>query len=382
MNINTKNTNKKPLKALFGSTLACTATLASGLFAFGATNLNAVTNTPNFVNYLQRNWNWNGKLEAKIDATTWGNKWATVSGVYKEKIPFMQNDYVIAQAGTPTKDSKFNNQFISAFANFGLLTGVAYQAGQTKPFYNNRSFYLYYPLLGINQIGLVDADFVFTTPKTNDTLINVLDSQNTAAPKFHYSIELTGTAVNTPVDQTTMTIKKYDDGKPATKTYTQAVIKASPTKANPATTYTPILSTIADAANAFAMKGSDFTVTLTKGTDTYLSASPTLGVYHTHTDSYALRNMFAFFMSETDSKNVTTQQLLGIDTTALLNGTDKTINTKGLDYIAQYSETANSLSTGAIIGIAVGSAALLALVVGLGVWLYKRHHHQTTTTNK
>lgn len=384
MNIKISSTNKKPLKIIFGSALACTATLTGGLFTFATTNLNAAT-TPAYVTYLQNNWNWNAKLRAKTDETTYANKWLSIASIYPKDLPFMTNDYAIAQSGI-AKNNKFDNQFISALTNFGILAGAAYQPGQATPFSTGRSYYLYYPLLGISQVGLNDDDFYFESPQENEELITIVDSQH-IHPKFHYSIKLTAAATNAPADQTIIAIKKYDNGQPNTKTYTRAVIKSSPTKEKPVTTYTPTPSTTGDATNAFVMNGSDFTVTLNKGKDNDLSASPITNVYHTHTNSYALRNMFAFDLSETNSNGITTQQLLGVDTTALMNGTEQIMNPNGLDYLAQYGVgTKTSLSTGAIIGIVAGSTILLGLTVGLGIWLYKRYNYQTaqqpSPTNK
>lgn len=384
MIIKIKNMNKKPLKISVGSTLACAATLVSSLFTIGATNLNGDL-APAYVTYLENHWNWNDKLKPKVDRTTWANTWASVRNVYKNKIPFMTNDYTVSQSGI-AKSHKFDHQFISAFANFGFLIGTAYRSGQSPVFSGPCAYYFYYPLLEISQADLIDGDFVFTNPKPNDELIIMFDSNNPSNPKFHYSVELTGTTTNTPADQTTVTIKKYDDG--TSKTYTQAVINATPTKENPVTTYTPTPKPTPNVIDPLVMKGSDFTVIVTKGTDSLnnLIVPPVIGTYHTHTDSYALRNMFAFFLSETNSNNITTQQLLGVDTAGLINGTETIINSNSLDYVAQYNADAEntkaSWSTEAIVGTIVSAAALLAFIIGLGIWLYKRQQQQTIATNK
>lgn len=373
-------------KRLLAYSLSSCLFFTSGIIALACNSFKKTPNqtltdlpSPDYVKYLQDTWGWNEKLYPRDPSErNYGNKWKDYASGLPTYLPFMNNDFFIYNSGIQPDPNvqTFNHSFSAYLASYGILIGVTYGLSQDHPQDGSALAFFYYPPLGIKQLNIIGDDFTWATADNSETL-DIKDS--TVANAFHYSIHFQGTGgTSTARDMTTITIKKYDDAVTTTN-YQQAVINYDQQAGVPSwySSYAP--EPIAE--GPIEMRGGDFRVDYTHQVGNIQAEDKT---FFTQSNCYVERNMFAFQnVVENQTDNITSYQVVGIDSSTLTDGsvTPTSINPTAIDYVPDYippnpspTQTSSSLSTGAIIGITVGSVAAIGVLVGVSYWLYRKKH--------
>lgn len=331
------------------------------------------TIVPDFVHYLSKHWAWEDKLQP-IDVKNplnYTNNWKSIPLIFSDQLAFMTDEYGIQQVGQ-TKSSIQEDEFSNFLANYGIMFGVGYVSHSNPPTKLTAIYYLLYPLLGIKQFNLTDNEFKWTKKADNDQLLDIKNSPTSNF--FHYTIEFKASAEQVQRDMTSITIYNY---KTPTN-YEAASIQYANITQGEHTIFLPDSSS-QHIATSMQMSGGVFNVLiLTKNSNQ--PQSNDIQVFSTRTQIYAVRNMFAFDTKIINlGENIKSEVLLAVNSYALISTQNPfKINTSAMLYLENYTgeQTPDSLSTWAIIGIVVGSLALVVVVGGL-IWLIYRHQNKT-----
>lgn len=339
---------------------------------------------PDYINYLQQYWAWDQKLKpinqaSPIDYTNYLNP---LSNFFPSQLSFMSSDYGFNQYGDKTSSHPYySHGFSSILANFGIMFGVAYGDNQVNPFNGPGVAFLYYPILGIDQINILPSNITWIDKAENDWILEIKSS--TPENFYFYSIEFIGTATPTPSDLTTIAVRSMDDDS-QTSNYQQAIITFTTLPGAAHTVYNPFYIENNGSPDPIEMIGGIFQVqyahivSLSKNNFSKIKTNEQ--TYLTLTTIYAHRNMYGFYNTiQNETTNTTTYQLLGLDTSILATGTNPTtLNTTGILYMPNYTgqpptTTNNSnISSAIVLGTILGSCLIAICTVGFGVLIYQR----------
>lgn len=375
---------------------------------------NQSTNNYQYLQYLQRYWAWNNKLQT-LASPAYGNNLTALSNKYSP-LSFMKQDYLFTNNGTTITPKQIQkNKYFNFLQNYGFNIGAAVSDHEVPNPNNDDNdgpdvFYFDYPLLNIYQANMVDNDFVFQSTSlisaaTQEAKLLILDSSNKINPKFRYLIDFQlPDKVSPTADNTIITITKYRGG---TEQIDQiAKISYDSVRSQQILTghtlYLP--KKASNRQTPIQMDGAWFDVQVQTNTAVQNLLKLTPPVYAntyfaTQTMGYIQKNMFAF-LTTTQTKLTSTfkinpeftktkASLLAVDTSNLLStNPDRTKPTtlnplalKIIDNFDYQPTTTSELSDGAIVGITIGclfGALFICTGFYFGVKAFRRHRQQKT----
>lgn len=383
----------KKLKTIQALSLILFVGLTGGSLAVN--QLKSTADLPEYVNYLKKTWAWDTK-EVK-DTKEYRNLIEPLSDADDAFALLTHTLYTENEghsSGTGTNYLRID-RFLSLFANFGIFCGAAEKDTTEKlPNFHHESafYYLFDPLLNINNSNIIPTDFSWTST-TQHGMLTIQDPNF----KFHYEIEVDWQQHAT-ADDSTLKIRKFDN-QPNSKTFIQEQIqyddklsKSEHTQYNPSTKLKFINTPV-------QMNSPWFDITISSSKNN-LTTMPNQ-YYVRQSSSYDLLNMHAFYTKQiqtnqdfiVNNPQTWTASLLAVDNFALVTTKQTGIDPTKLLYLSVYESSwsnlvpanitptaADSLSTGTIIAIATVSITGLVIVSLVGFWLYKRYKNKHLKT--